>query len=271
MIHHLALLLSNSLLAMYPIMIKWYPHISTLSQTFLRILVILCISFFFTSSHILQLSLLSPPFIAIGLVNLVHIYTSYAAYKHLNAGLATGLFYTYPIFIVLLGWLLLDESISIRTTLGLFACFIGVLLIQIHKMEDGNDRSGYMYITLAALTEAIIILFYKTHHMPNSFDRLFTLYALSLIPVTALMWWYGETIPMTDAVKLSGFHGLFGFGGYLLRLFAVDLPTQTFSLLSYSQIIIAFFYGWYLLGETATTMDFAGIAVLIGGILQMKI
>lgn len=271
MIHQLALLLSNALLAMYPIMIKWYSNISILSQTFTRILTILLISYFYTSPNTLRLSLLSPSYIAIGLVNLVHIYTSYAAYQHLNAGIATGLFYTYPIYIVFLGWFLLHESITVRTVIGLVVCFIGVLLIQYQKINHKQDRLGYIYIMIAAVTEAIIILFYKTRPMSNSFDRIFTLYALSLLPVAFLMWYSGETIEWPELGKLTGFHAIFGFGGYWLRLFAVDLPTSTFSLLSYGQILMAFIYGWYFLGETVRIIDIVGIGILLGGIMQLAI
>jgi len=272
MIRHIAALLaSNSLLALYPIMIKWYPHVTTLVQTVIRIIAIICCSFFFTSPHIIQLSLFTPAFIAIGIVNIVHIYASYAAYQHLNAGIATGLFYTYPIFIVLLSTILLNESITFSTAIGLLTCFIGVIILQYNKMADGHDKLGYFYIIIASITEAIIILFYKIHPMSNAFDRLFTLYALSLIPAAIAAFTITAVPSISELLQLSGFHIVCGFGGYLLRLFAVDLPTVTFSLLSYSQIIFAFIYGWYWLGETVTLTDAVGIATLIGGISQIHL
>lgn len=266
MIHQIALIISNALLAMYPIMIKWYPHISLLTQTFIRILIILLTSFFFTSPNILKLFLLSPAYILIGLINIIHIYTSYAAFKYLNAGIATGLFYTYPIFILLLSWIFLHESFSIKTIIGLLICFISVLFIQYNKIHDNNHKIGYFYIFIAAITEAIIILFYKSFHMSNSFDRLFTLYALSIIPISILLYFSNNSISLKDFTQLSGFHIIFGFGGYLLRLFAVDLPTNIFSLLSYSQIIFAFLYGSYFLNEYFNLTNVIGIILLIIGL-----
>ena len=71
--------------------------------------------------------------IVFGLMNLVHIGTSYLSYEHLPAGSALALFYTYPFFNILIGVLFLGDSFDFKLLPLLAMAFLGVLLISKYK------------------------------------------------------------------------------------------------------------------------------------------
>jgi drug/metabolite transporter (DMT)-like permease len=279
----------------------------TFTQVFYRVAtIILCAAPFVTNIFDL---ILTPKFIGIGLINLVHIWTSYVGFQNLDTGISLSTFYSYPIFTVLLGAFFLGSKVSISTIFYLGLCIAGVIAVNMRdgdhdsnmRPTDSNMRDrdhdanmrptdanmsttdetptstpknttlGLLSIAVAALTEAIIIIFYKGATLPNSFDSLFSLYFYSLVPMLAVAPWFLDRVPLMDVAKVTGFNFFGGFIGYFLRLAAIPLlSVATFSGLSFTTIISGYIFGWLFFRESVGLNQLIGTLAIITGIFGAK-
>ena len=93
-------LLSESLLSLYPVFIKKLKLDINL-QLSIRLFIYLLISLFFCNINFIKKYILNYNTLLLGLINLIHIYSSYKGFELLESGLSYTLFFTYPIFILL--------------------------------------------------------------------------------------------------------------------------------------------------------------------------
>ena len=132
MLPQLSVLYSESVLSLYPVLVKQLKS-SLTSQVFQRCLVysglaliiggLKPLSVLFNSASNIGL------FIALGLVNLAHVWTSYRAFQRLPGGAALTLFYTYPILNILGAWLFFGEGISLGSVPFLAMIMVGVYML----------------------------------------------------------------------------------------------------------------------------------------------
>jgi drug/metabolite transporter (DMT)-like permease len=195
-----------------------------------------------------------------GLMNLVHIGTSYLSYNHLPAGSALALFYLYPFFNILAGVLFLGESFDTALILPLIIAFIGVLLISKYTEPGGSDSEhahdkdpkniplGIAASIVSALTETMIFLIAKTGEEPTAWLPILKLYPaafgglIAAIAVTGTEW----KTSLQNWFPLVLFNVFIGFLGYSLRFWSIPrLPTAVFSILTFVGVASAF--GWGLL------------------------
>jgi hypothetical protein len=92
-------LLSESLLSLYPVFVK-NIDLPIQTQMWSRFVTYTVISLFFIDKSILSL-LTSFYGIALMMVTILHVYTSYKGFLLLESGISYALFYTYPLFIYL--------------------------------------------------------------------------------------------------------------------------------------------------------------------------
>jgi len=155
-------LLSEVVLSAYPIMIKQVKA-SVFFQTGLRMAIFTVLAAgaaAATGSPLAAASLWSTESIATGLLNLVHVGTSYTAFEQLPAGNAMALFYTYPIFNLLGAAALLGESIPLANLPWMAVAFTGALLLA-QPTPKNWTLVGVVCALLAALTETGIYLWFK--------------------------------------------------------------------------------------------------------------
>ena len=111
-------LLSESLLSLYPVFIKKLKLDINL-QLSIRLFIYLLISLFFCNINFIKKYILNYNTLLLGLINLIHIYSSYKGFELLESGLSYTLFFTYPIFILLFSGTPLHFSIFI-SLLGVY-------------------------------------------------------------------------------------------------------------------------------------------------------
>ena len=155
-------LLSEVVLSAYPILIKQVKA-SVFFQTGLRMAIFTVLAAgaaAATGSPLAAAGLWSTESIATGLLNLVHVGTSYTAFEQLPAGNAMALFYTYPIFNLLGAAAVLGESIPLANLPWMAVAFAGALLLA-QPTPKNWTLVGVVCALLAALTETGIYLWCK--------------------------------------------------------------------------------------------------------------
>lgn len=268
----ISLLVSNVLLSSYPIIIKKYSDISVFIQLVIRVItyILLAIPILLLGGEGMNIiaNTVQPKYLMISAINLLHIYSSYKGFEYLNAGISLTTFYSYPIIQVLLAKIFLGTELSKEILYNLFGCLVGIGILNKDSYYEVNKNvlSGFLFIGLAALTEAIISIFYKKDNLKNPFMSLYTLYAPAFVLIYAVYlvyrfyskeknrnengWWSRIRSNPSTIVKIVLFNLAIGGIGYTLRLFALTkISINWFSGLAFTSSVSAFLLGWLFLGE----------------------
>jgi drug/metabolite transporter (DMT)-like permease len=225
--------------------------------------------------------------ILFGLMNLVHIGTSYLSYEHLPAGSALALFYTYPFFNILAGVLLLGDTLDLKILPLMAVAFVGVLMIAKYthtgdeKEHDTPEKAkksltiGVIASLISAVTETMIFLVAKTGEEPSPFLPVLKLYPGALLGLLAFLTFKGGfktlNFDVQNWIPLLLFNIFVGFLGYSLRFYSIPrLPTAIFSILTF--IGVAAGYGWGLAyaKEVPTAGALAGAGLITGSLGILK-
>ena len=97
----LSKIISESLLSLYPIFIK-YININFWLKVWSRFFIYVFISGFFINWQFILNNIFSKYGIALSLITLLHVYASYRGFLILESGIAYIIFYLYPLIILLL-------------------------------------------------------------------------------------------------------------------------------------------------------------------------
>ncbi len=281
----IAILVSNTFLSSYPILIKNYIlDVDIFTQLLIRCTVYITLAFPFMvlGKETLQAftSLLNPGYLLISVVNLIHIYTSYRGFELLNPGIALTTFYTYPIIQLFLSNILFQTKIQAGVYLNLLGCFLGFIVLNRDMFEKNKKimMSGFVFIGIAALTEAMINLFYKNKNLKNPFSSLYTLYAPAFVFLIVFLFFRGNgqigkimKIDRGILKKIILFNLLIGGLGYTIRLFGLTkVPMSWFSTLSFTNGISVFLLAWWILGDPIKIHHILGSAILFYNIDKIK-
>ena len=272
---------SEVVLSLYPILIK-VVDTGLDSQMMARTGVFaLLASLFLTGSDIQKIFAAPLLFLFLGALNLVHIGTSYQAFKDIPAGPAMALFYTYPLFNIFFSWFLLGEPFDLNVMPLVLLAFIGALFVinSIHgyeefKNNDGKDRNihrGIFSALAAALTETAIYVVTRGMNSTSPFPLMTQLYG-GAIPwlLGGLLFFKGQIISDTKLstwLPLIGFNVLIGFIGYALRFWSIPyVNVAIFSLLSFIGVFTAYAFGLRFVGEVPTKESLFGGALIASAI-----
>ena len=276
-----AVLLSEIILSLYPILIK-NVNTDLLTQLFFRL-----------GTYSSLTGVLAEPrdiaetwgslgaalsSLAYGAMNLVHIGSSYIGFAELPAGTAMSLFYTYPLLNILAGILLLGETFEWILLPFFGLALIGVYLVSTDEKakdegfgsgsgeEDKKSwKRGLIAIAIAAITETLIFVLAKlTPATSNAFYPMLQLYVGAFILLVA---GFVRRVDWTAALPLTLFNVFIGFVGYLIRFYAIPiLPTAIFSILSFVGVISAYLWGNVFANEMPGGKALIGSLLITGSI-----
>jgi drug/metabolite transporter (DMT)-like permease len=212
------------------------------------------ISFLFVDHSYVWKQLISPLGIALSLVTLVHIYTSYMGFLLLNSGVSYTLFYIYPVLILLLSGYTVPLLVALTC--------LGIWLLATTSQLDAYPYEGVAMISLAALTEAIIYFIIRAMPSKNAWNHVFLSYFVGAVVLTGYL---RSAITLEQGVGLSmGINSILGLGGYLLRFYSMaNLDVFTYALLSNVGIIMSYVYGYAILDEPITLQQAIGTLCII--------
>jgi drug/metabolite transporter (DMT)-like permease len=281
MIYEALLVAAETILSAYPLLIKLVDA-SVYFQTGLRMIiytVLALLAAHATGSPLVASTLFSAETIATGLMNLLHVGSSYTAFEQLAGGNAMALFYTYPVWNILGAAALLKESVPLTSLPWIGLALVGAILLA-QPTTANWTAVGVIAALVAALTETGIYLWFRSHEEPEStgdkdqpWTKMIQMYGSS-----GVMWAIGTVLLVSigflakDTFKLSGaglggivlFNSLIGFVGYALRFYLIPkVSTVVFSALSFIGIIAAYLLSWMFAGEVPSMLQAAGAAAII--------
>lgn len=281
----LAILYSELILSLYPILIK-SVNTNIFTQILARFIVFPALAFAFGSAYDFSAVWGNPYEAFIGvlhnLLNLGHIAASYVSFKTLSVGSAISLFYLYPIFNIIAGAILFGESLSFTSVLLIATAFIGVYLIATSHKEENKTKEqtkehnyGVIMGVLAAITETMIFIFIRSNKdaQASPYYTVNHLYpaGLALLAAAAI---FKPGIVDTSKIswtKLLAFNGLLGFTGYIARFYAIPkIPTIVFSLLSFFGVSFGYLWGVLFMGDKPTVRALVGGSLIAGATAALR-
>jgi drug/metabolite transporter (DMT)-like permease len=275
-------LIGESLLSFYSIFVKKI-NVDLILQVWSRFFAYVVISSLFVDWGFIYKSILSSYGILLSVATLAHVYTSYRSFQLLDSGVATTIFYIYPIIILLLS----GTSLSPILLIPLF----GVYLIanEFNNSKDArkepykNDsdekdvikkntqmnenfwNEGVFMAIMAALTEAIIFYFVKNIKTLNNWNHLFLSYFIGAVVLTPYLWKNIVNMELYGGVSLSlAVNAFIGLFGYYLRFYAITrLDTYIYAVLSYFGIVMSYVYGVFLNNDKITIQKIMGTLCIV--------
>jgi drug/metabolite transporter (DMT)-like permease len=251
-------LIAESLLSFYSIFVKKI-NIDLKTQIWSRFFIYAIISAFFIDYKFIYDSIKSLYGLLLPLITMIHVYSSYRSFQLLETGIATTLYYIYPIFILLLT----NTTISPILFITLFGVYLVSRDIQtdpIHKESFWNE--GILAAFVAALTEALIFLLVKKLKTPNNWNHLFLSYFLGAIAMSFYSW---NSITISTTLSLSLLvNVVIGLFGYYLRFYAISrLDANIYAPLSYFGILMSYIYGILLNNDVITIEKITGTICIV--------
>jgi drug/metabolite transporter (DMT)-like permease len=209
----------------------------------------------------------------------------FAAIERLPVGVALLIEYTAPILLVLLAWARTRMIPPALTMVGAVVSIGGLVLVVKPSGVDGLDILGVMFALTAAVCVAgyFLISARPTGDLPPVVlicSGLFTgAVALMVVGVTGLVpftfsfapvlllgaegvWWI---VPMGVVVLVAtAFAYLAGI------LSAAKLGSRVASFIGLLEVLFAILFAWWLLGEVPTVLQGLGGALIVAGIVLVK-
>ena len=273
----LSKLLAESLLSFYSIFVKKI-NVDLITQIWSRFITYVIISSFFIDWAFVINSLFSINGLLLSLVTIAHVYSSYRSFQLLESGVATTLFYIYPIIILLFS----GTAISPIFLISLFGVYLIAndlprnkepfetqkdtdIIKKNTKMNEMFWNEGIFAAFTAALTEALIFFLVKNVKTTNNWNHLFLSYLFGAIGLTVYLWKNIVNIQIYSGVSLSlAVNAFIGLVGYYLRFFAISrLDASIYAPLSYFGIIMSYIYGIFLNNDKMTIQKVIGTLCII--------
>lgn len=244
---------SEALLSLYPQVIRM-ANISVEIQTFIRVILIASCAYVFMKKD----EGVRPNYYQ-GVVNTLHILSSYYAFKTINTGDALALFYTYPLWNLLFSHILLKEKMNLQEILYVIVGVIGGVLIAQPNLNNVGGISGIIAALLAAVTESVM---YITYHNPGPktsvSQRIFQLYGGSVPFISGIVLIqylrslqqkktneFFKNVNSRNILLIVGFNLFVGYTMHQMRAFgALKLSAPLFSSISMAGILFGYTFSY---------------------------
>jgi drug/metabolite transporter (DMT)-like permease len=195
---------------------------------------------------------------------------------NVGAGLATALFANLQVvFVAVVAWAVLDERPSRRLLVALPVVLAGTLLVSgaLEQQAYGRDPTlGAVFGVLAGMTYGgFFLLFRRTGHAGAVAGPLLDVSLAGAVTAALLGLALGE-LDLTPGWAAHGWLALLAlsaqvFGFILIGSALPRLPAALGSMLVMLQPVIAVGFAVLLLAEKPTTLQLAGVTLLLTGVL----
>lgn len=288
-------LVGESLLSFYSIFVKKI-NVALILQIWSRFFMYVAISAFFVDWGFIYKSITSTYGVLLSVTTILHVYFSYRSFQLLDSGVATTIYYMYPIIILLL----YGKSLSPILLIPLFGVYLiandftsskDTVKEPYKNNTDNSDKpddsiikndtnvkehfwnEGIIAALIAALTEAIIFYFVKNIKTLNNWNHIFLSYFIGASVLTPYLWKNIINIQLYSGLSLSlAVNAFIGLFGYYLRFYAISrLDTYIYAVLSYFGIVMSYVYGVVLNNDKITVQKIIGtLCIVLTNLYMLK-
>ncbi|MDR1391998.1 MAG: DMT family transporter [Clostridiales bacterium] len=206
----------------------------------------------------------------------LYLYFYNGALGKLGVGKASVTYYVYPVFLYIVGSILIDKDIkkafNPKILIGIATCLFGVFCTYYEQImkPTTTDVLGYVFIISSAICMIIFSLIVKKYKVPTYWFLLVGQTISIFIPFIKGITNHEIFKPTSINVYVTIIMLLFGIFANCLREFfrikSVEyLPISKISTWNYFSPIMAGLSGVVFLGEKMTIYDYLGYVFVIGG------
>jgi drug/metabolite transporter (DMT)-like permease len=267
----IAAVAAECMLSAYPLLVrgaKATMFMQVLSRSFVFALLSLLASLVLKLGHSVrwQRSLI------VGSINVLHVYCSFTAFMLLPTGTAMAILYTAPFWTLVIDRLVFSARIPMNALPFLGLSFVGVIFLVAPSVESLNF-AGTLAALIGSITESAMYFHFRssgtdtTAPSPWPFQQLLELYGGSTLLSGVLVLAEsasGARTSARDVFVLLAFNAIVGFGGTVLRAFAIPrLSTVVFNSLSLVSVVSGFLFGVFLLGDAVEARPLVGAVLVV--------
>jgi len=275
---NLSVLISEAFLALFPQVIKQNELATIQLQTLIRVLTVSAAAWVYVR-HIQKRKTWDVSYKS-GFVNTLHIISSYTAFHNLDSSDALSIFYTYPLWNIVLTRVLLGEQIESKRIPIILLNILGVILVLQPQLKmSAKQIIGVVAALTSALTESYMyVLFHDPSDEQTPSERLLGQYAGTIPFVLAWVFltykfFKKDTSPeqqKTLVMQIFIFNLFIGFGMHLLRAYGARFARpESFAVLSTAGVLFGFLFQFIFEKKAPSAPKIiGGILIVVGGILS---
>jgi len=194
----------------------------------------------------------------------------YSAYRFMATGVVTTVHFSYPVLVVLAGWLFLKTKPSVLTVISLFLTSVGLMLIVDFKNTLGlMDLTGFVLAFASAITFGYYVLYLDFSSLSSMESNKLQFYMCLITSVFILVYCMltGQfTYPTTiyGWIITIGFSMLITFGAAIpFQLGVRMIGPQNASILSTAEPITSVIIGVMMLNEHIRWIQGVAIGLIL--------
>ena len=193
----------------------------------------------------------------------------FLAIEHTNAGVATLLNYTAPIWSGLFSVLFIGEDISAKVLIPLPIALLGVyLVIRAHSGDVSGFGRWELVGACSAVASGIAVTAMRAARRAENSWAVYAAFCLLGLFTTAPMGVYSWKTPIGREWIALIATGVLAMGAQLLLTFSLRwVDAMTVGVISQLAVLVAMLLGAWFLNESISAMAAAGAALSIGGVL----
>lgn len=178
---------------------------------------------------------------------------------------AMFLFASAPFLAAVFGWIILRENVRKATWFAMIFAAIGIAVMVVDGIAAGQ-AAGNLSALLSALGFAIFTIALRWGKLEDMLPAVFMagIFAIITAALVCQFKGYGFSVPRND-ILIAIFLGVFqvGLGLTVYTIGSKVVPAAELALLSMTEVLLAPFWVWIFLGETASLYS------LVGGLILM--
>ncbi|MEM6710773.1 MAG: DMT family transporter [Pseudomonadota bacterium] len=193
---------------------------------------------------------------------------------------ATAIAFTAPIYIALLGWIVLKEPVAPQTWIAIVIGLSGVVVISSGAFQGGEAfsgaLSGYIVSALASMFYAGYLVLTRLHAasdpvpmmitLQSGFASLFALVFVVLAGFGVLLDGRALVAPDPGDITFALALGFLGTVGHLFMTWGFkNAPAADLGPMEYTSLFWAALYGFFLFDETPGWRLFVGCGLIVAG------
>jgi drug/metabolite transporter (DMT)-like permease len=213
------------------------------------------------------------PLATCGVLFAVSSITLFASYQYMDVGIASTILYVTPVFVALIMASLFKERLSVSKMITIAIALVGIGMLSIKEGKTFHSHTGIVLVLLSALSYAIYLVIVNRSKLNELSSLPLSMYNVligcmvfgvcmksgqGLVPLPS-------TVPAyVNAIGLAIFPTIISLVTVTIAMQDIGpIPT---SILSALEPVTALVVGVAVFGETLTTINTAGVLIVIGAV-----